>query len=343
MRIAFAEIISKALSVCVKVESRVYSNYLRAYDRNNQDITLTYRVNFFHPLYNNDWKPFIEPEGSIRFMNFLLSFLEKTRKYSDTFQQYFTILSNFADLSGNSRIFLLTSDLLGNLIDYYMGQYSPEFQEKFPSSTRINLKKNTTTNLNLDSFFAVFSNILRQVAVVKGINQPHTMNRGVQRLVSKRDSTLLFNPNFLISLVRQCYSPHHIGVILTHIFYLNEPKLNLMCKVLAKAFANAKTLEQLKNCQFAAMKLLVFPNDDELFHKRMKKLFSTKKYSLLRTFQKEEKFRHSNYYFLHKVMKKKKKISLFLLDNQENLADLFKMIEEDKENRKNRIEKEVIN
>ncbi|KAL6077589.1 USP domain-containing protein [Balamuthia mandrillaris] len=179
---------------------------------------------------------FISQAVSVRFMEYLFSIMESTRMLWRRFHQYFSVIAAYAEMGHQQRMYMVERGMIGVLVDYYMGEYSP-----YKRSARRDRLGDGTQSLELKEFMDALAALVRASATggyLKTGTLPPTCFEDDKELAipTVKCRRLLFNKDFYQSLMKQGYSLRVNSVICQHLAWEDEERsywlLQLLLQIL---------------------------------------------------------------------------------------------------------------
>ena len=105
-------------------------------------------------LLNKYWQYREESKDSLNrsllgnFINIIISNLKTARNFTEYNSQYFSVLSRFASLGKEARLYLLKAKIVGRILNYYQGD-SSAFHDYFNDFSDLNFEVNPTPEIGV--------------------------------------------------------------------------------------------------------------------------------------------------------------------------------------------------
>lgn len=169
----------------------------------------------------------------VRFMDYFLSCLEFTRQHWRKFTQYFELLRNYILLGTWERKFLSSKEIVGELVDYYMGPYSPNLRV---GSTRVRIGE-TNVPCDLKTFIISLALMVRSQATDGSIKikqlPPTILDPTVEAIpLSNFDKRMLFDRDFFSNFVKQVHHPASTIEIVSHVAWEDAERSRWFVEIL---------------------------------------------------------------------------------------------------------------
>ena len=227
------------------------------------------------------------------FINLVISNIKESRKWTEFNTNFFCLLSKFASLGQEARLYLLKAKVIGRIIAHYQ-QDASAFQEFFTDYSDVVFEENTNVEIGLpikleNTKITLWEEMFqrkRDLQVAEA-NQDYTflyetLSYLVRSCVFKADqastyvddlrytqlheheyASLLFDEKDIMGLLDSCttkLSGKHLGSVLIHLCHGNNEFDAALRGVLIQGI-NDKQLEELK-AYFPIFKRYLFINDD---------------------------------------------------------------------------------
>ena len=215
---------------------------------------------------------------TVNFMDNYLSMLEFTRQHWRKFVQYFWLLKEFMLLGYHHRNYLSKRYLVGTLVDFYMGPFSPNLK---PNQQRVRIG-DSTSSADLRYFMKCLSIMVTNHSTDATNNSnkiPHTAQQNKVYLpLQESEKKLLFHREFFSSLIKQGYHVESTQDIVAHWCFEDINKTKWMLELIMEGIcrANWDACDYL----FAAF-IAVFSIEDSLKFTRIQLCLSYKDNGML--------------------------------------------------------------
>jgi ubiquitin carboxyl-terminal hydrolase 9/24 len=212
------------------------------------------------------------------FINLLIANMNSARTYTEYNPQYFSLLSRFARLGQEARVYLLKAKMVGRVLNYYLQDSSP-FQDYFKDTSDLNYEENEQVDLGLPTdvdkahisiweemfmkkrdaqiadaqqdytfLWEVLSLCLRSCVLSSPDSETFVDDLRYQDLHEYETSLLKLDEKDLMGLVESSstkLAAHHMGSILLHMCQ-NNIQLDTGLRNILVAGINDKQLDELK-------------------------------------------------------------------------------------------------
>jgi len=227
------------------------------------------------------------------FINLVISNFRIARIYSELNTQYFQLLSRFASLGKEARLYLLKAKIVGRILNYYMQDSSP-YQEYFHDYSDLSYEENMTPELGLplklenvklslweDLFlrkrdlqiaeaaqdytflFETLSWCIRSCEFNSGDSQTFVDDLRYTSLDKRELELLKLDEKDITGLIDSCSSKlaiKHLGSILLH-FCVENIEFDTMLRMALLTCINDKQLDEIRP-YFLIFKRYLFIQDD---------------------------------------------------------------------------------
>ncbi|KAL6075441.1 Ubiquitin carboxyl-terminal hydrolase [Balamuthia mandrillaris] len=183
--------------------------------------------------------------SSVNFIEYMIENMEGTRRAWRRFQQYFWIFHQFAELGYEQRMYLIDRGMIGILVDFYMGEFSPYWT----GPRRVHIGEVNRVSPNLETFMDAFAAIMRSVETpaTKALAPkrpptawPDDPTFAPLHLKSRR---LLFNKPFFESMMKQGYNHTTNNIVTTHLSWEDEERSYFVLSCLFKEITEVDAME----------------------------------------------------------------------------------------------------
>eukprot|EP01130_Rhizamoeba_saxonica_P015756 TRINITY_DN711_c6_g1_i1.p1 TRINITY_DN711_c6_g1~~TRINITY_DN711_c6_g1_i1.p1 ORF type:complete len:2276 (-),score=421.97 TRINITY_DN711_c6_g1_i1:69-6896(-) len=204
-----------------------------------------YPYHNYPPTENPDIKncpPYQEPDLtklmeeciSITFMEYMLSIMENTRHHWRRFHQYFMIFDIYLSLGQKERRFMNSKELISSLIEYYMGQYSPEW---ILDRDRVKIGVRVEYTDDVPKLQYLMRSMCHCVLACKPPNSNHELYDLLP--MSSRDVTFLTRDDFFVSFLKQGYCVQSVIKMVHHMIYDDENRSLMVASSISQSISKA--------------------------------------------------------------------------------------------------------
>lgn len=177
---------------------------------------------------------------TVRFVEYMLSIMESTRRAWRRFHEYFAILRDYSALGFQERMFLADRGFVGMLVDYYMGPFSPYLKK---NTHRVTIGDPPRESAELEEFMEAMMNVVKATACSGYLatgRRPETAWPDDPELarMGLKDRRLMFNREYFSSLLKQMY---HLGTnvaLCAHFSWEDEERTVWLLELILKAVAS---------------------------------------------------------------------------------------------------------
>jgi ubiquitin C-terminal hydrolase len=175
---------------------------------------------------------------SLRFVDYLIANLESTRPHWQHFQAYFSIWKELWYLGFPMRRYLINRGVIAQMVDYYMGSYSPYYESRHIQRTSLG----DSSHMDFKEFVAALANAVCSCYTKVPPDDaappplPPTACPDEPLLPwSCIDRAFLFNESFFDSLLKQGYNNSAVAKIVQHLAWENMALTVWIAQILFQA------------------------------------------------------------------------------------------------------------
>lgn len=209
--------------------------------------------------------------------------LEWTRQHWRRFQQFFGLLKEISLLGHRHRQLLHRCDAVAAFVDYFMGQYSPEWTNQ-ESQTKSKKSRQPIADFekkiypDLVNFMLAWAACFRSLQISAN-SRPETAFSDCPLLeMTERDKLLFFDREMLVPLIKMGYSVEANLDICAHASFDNIDHSALLLSCSCESLLKATNPQHVGNA-LAVLDRLLSINDDLLFW-RVAVLFQLRDYGI---------------------------------------------------------------
>jgi len=178
---------------------------------------------------------------SINFIEYLVSISESTRRAWRRFHQYWWVLKEYSTIGYHERLYMIDRGVIGVLVDYYMGSFSP-YRD---SVHRVSIGDSPRETANLDVFMDLLSNLVRSTltqGTVQSGTRPITCypDDGPLAVMPIKCLRLLFNRDYFASMLKQAYNVRTNELICLHHSWEDEERSFFFLELIMKFISSSE-------------------------------------------------------------------------------------------------------